>query len=145
MHGLQNINKSCWTLSIKQLQRPMFLRFSQRCCGRFRSSGTWRCARNVGNHSSNDNSATFRTSTCFDHPHEDVKVMYSPFTTQGGETMILYVCMKPLRGFQKEINRFQYTRIQRWTTNPPTPLPTLYRTDSFETFVQILCKARQRV
>ena len=27
--------------------------------------------------------------------------------------MILYVCMKSFRGFQKEINRFQYTRNKR--------------------------------
>jgi hypothetical protein len=93
----------------------------------------------------NDNSATSPTSTCFDHPHEGVKPIYSLFTTQGREMIILYVGTKPFREFHKEINGFQYTRIQRWTTNLLMPQPTLYRTDSFETFLQILCEERQLV
>ena len=124
---------SCWMLNwwcitwpvgfkrLKKPQRPMVLTFSQRRCGRFGSSGTWCCVRNVANHSPNDNSATSPNSTCFHHPHEGVKSMYSSFTTQGGEIMILCVCVKPFREFHKEIQRFQYTRIQGWTTNPPTP------------------------
>lgn len=133
--------KSCLTLSLKQPQRSMFFRFSQRCCGTFRSSGTWRCFRNVGNHSPNDNSGTPTTSTCFDHPHEGVKSIYSSFTTQGREMIILYVCMTTFKRFHKDTG----ASTQESTDGQLTHWRRRLRTESFETLVKILCEERQLV